>query len=400
MNFLGSLFCAATLAGMTILHAAEATLPTFEAVEIDHQIEIGYGLAIADVNGDGKKDVLLADKQQIVWYENPSWHKHVMAEKLTALDHVCIAAADLDNDGKAEVAVGAGWNPGDTVNSGAVFYLVPPADRTQRWQPVQLEHEPTVHRMRWVKLASGKSALVVVPLHGRGNKDGQGAGVRILAYHMPLDVQQAWPTELVDDSLHLTHNFDPVQWDGDGAQEVVVASKEGLFLFDRRDAKWARTQLAGAALGTEGFAGAGEVRVGKLPGGERFLATVEPMHGTNVAVYTRPPATAANKAWQRQQLDNSLIDGHAVVCADFTRAGSDQLVVGWRAMGKRDARVGIRLYAPSDREGREWKRMMVDDNGMACEDLAAADLDGDGRMDLIAAGRGTKNVKIYFNRTK
>ncbi|MFP6907280.1 MAG: VCBS repeat-containing protein, partial [Verrucomicrobiota bacterium] len=35
---------------------------------------------------------------------------------------------------------------------------------------------------------------------------------------------------------------------------------------------------------------------------------------------------------------------------------------------------------------------------MACEDLKAADLNGDGKLDLIAAGRVTKNLKIYWNR--
>jgi hypothetical protein len=34
---------------------------------------------------------------------------------------------------------------------------------------------------------------------------------------------------------------------------------------------------------------------------------------------------------------------------------------------------------------------------MACEDACLADLDGDGKLDIIAAGRATKNVKIYFN---
>ena len=105
----------------TLLRSAGAPVPVepvFRAVEIDSKLEIGYGLAIADVNGDAIPDLLLADKHQIVWYENPGWAKHVMAENLTVQDDVCIAAADINGDGKAEVAVGAGWNPSDTQKTG------------------------------------------------------------------------------------------------------------------------------------------------------------------------------------------------------------------------------------------------------------------------------------------
>ena len=88
----------------------------FRPQEIDEAIQIGYGLAIVDVDGDGKTDIILADKHQIVWYQNPSWRKHVIAENLTERDHACVAAQDIDKDGKAEIAAGAGWNPGDTYN--------------------------------------------------------------------------------------------------------------------------------------------------------------------------------------------------------------------------------------------------------------------------------------------
>jgi hypothetical protein len=250
-----------------------------------------------------------------------------------------------------------------------------------------------------VKTASGNSDLVVVPLHGRGNHNGQGAGVRILAYKMPLDPKVAWSTELIDESLHLTHNFSPVQWDGDPADELLVASKEGVFLFDRRDAKWEKSQLAGNGPGETNFVGAGEIRTGKLPGGQRYLATIEPMHGNQVVVYTAPDPRSDNRLWHRHVLDDTLVDGHAVVCGDFTKAGYDQLVVGWRAMGKPGTRVGVRLFIPPNGPGHDWQQVMIDDNGMACEDLTAADLNGDGKLDLIAAGRGTKNLKIYFNET-
>jgi len=186
---------------------AQAQTPNFKAQQIDGEIGIGYGLAVADVNGDRRTDILLADSHVIVWYENPTWEKHVIAENLTEKDHVCIAARDIDGDGKCEIAVGAEWNPGDTTGSGAVFYLLPPADRTKKWEPVKLTHEPTTHRMKWVRNRAGRYDLVVVPLHGRGNdKNAEGAGVRVLAYHMPDDPHKEWNTTLVQASMHKTRH--------------------------------------------------------------------------------------------------------------------------------------------------------------------------------------------------
>lgn len=371
--------------------AAEPPEPKFRAVTVDDKIQIGYGLAVADVNGDGKLDVLLADKKQFVWYENPAWMKHVIVENLTEKDNVCIAARDIDGDGKCEIAVGAEWNPGDTVNSGSVHYLIPPADRTQKWTPVELHREPTVHRMRWMKREDGKFDLVVVPLHGRGNKGGAGEGVKILAYRMPADPKQPWETELLDGSLHATHNFDLVQWDDDAAHEMLVGGKEGSFLWDRKDGKNSFTQLGGNEGG-----GAGEIRLGKLPT-TRFFATVEPMHGNNLVVYT--PSEHIGAKWNRAVLDATLNDGHAVACGDLLGTGGDQIVVGWRAMGKNGAKVGIKLLTALDADAAKWRTTLVDDNTMACEDLLLADLDGDSKLDIVAAGRATKNVKIYFNET-
>lgn len=392
------LLCGGVCAGL----AADVPEPKFRAVTIDDKIQIGYGVTVADVNGDKLPDILLADKNQIVWYQNPgadksatagSWRKHIIAENLTKLDHVCLAAADIDGDGKCEIAVGAGWNPGDTENSGAVFYLIPPADRTQKWEPVALHHEPTVHRMRWLaNPASGKHQLVVVPLHGRGNKSGAGAGVKILSYEKPAAPREPWKTTMLNEALHMTHNFDVLS----GASDLLVAGKEGVFRVGV-DGSNSSLQLAGNVSG-----GAGEVRAGKLAGGFPFFATVEPMHGNNLVVYTAPVAKgtpAGNVLWERLVLDTKLVDGHALACGDLLGLGRDQIVVGWRAMGNAAAKVGLKVFTPLDAEGKTWRTTVVDDNGMACEDLCLADLDGDGKLDIIAAGRGTKNVKIYLNQS-
>ena len=371
-----------------VLLAAEPPAPKFRAVDIDTAISIGYGLAIADINGDGKPDIALADQKTIQWYENPTWKKHVIAENLTPQDNVCIAAADIDGDGKAEIAVGAGWNPGDTVNSGAVFYLIAPKDRTQKWEAVKLHHEPTVHRMHWAKNAAGKFELIVKPLHGRANKGNEGAGGRVLAYTVPANPKGEWKTTVVSDALHASHNFQPINWDNDPEQELILGSKEGLFWFGQSTGAWKRRQF--------GTNWVGEVRDGKLPGGQRFIATIEPMHGTTVRLYRDPQAKGL---WPKQTLDESLKDGHALAVGDLLGTGSDQIVAAWRGMNPKGV-PGIKLFAPLDKEGTQWKEFPISAEAVAVEDMKVADLNGDGKLDIIAAGRQTKNVRIFFNEGK
>jgi hypothetical protein len=393
--------CLLPLLALASASEAQAKTPAFRAQDIDTQIEIGYGLAIADVQGDGKPDILLADKKQFVWYEAPSWKKHVIAENLTEKDNVCIAARDIDGDGKCEIAVGAEWNPGDTVNSGAVFYLVPPADRTQKWEAIKLPHEPTVHRMRWVRAALNQHVLVMAPLHGRGNKNGEGEGVRVLAYTKLMDPRGEWRTEVISNDMHLTHNFDVVpRLDDPKREAVVIGGREGLTTALWDDGKLQSTHTLECFSYKPELPGFGEVRLGKLRPGLLFAATIEPMHGTALTVFTIDQKKPATTAPPRQVLDDKLDDGHALACADLLGLGRDQIVVGWRANANKLAKVGLKLYVPDDAEGSKWTMHVVDDNGMACEDVAVADLNADGKLDIIAAGRRTKNVKVYWNETK
>ncbi len=366
--------------------------PRFEAQTIDPAISIGYGLAIGDVDGDRKPDILLADQKQFVWYRNGDWKRFVLAENLTERDNVCIAARDLDGDGKVEVAVGAQWNPGetmDTLQSGAVFYLIRPQVPTQRWEAVRLPHEPTVHRMRWLKTAAGVAYLVVVPLHGRGNKGGEGAGVRIRAYQLPTNPRQAWSTFTIDNAMHLTHNLEIADTKTPARTDLYLAGKEGVRLVSNYKGKSSVGQaqkIPGVELAT------GEVRLGSSGKNQKFLATIEPMHGTAVAVYSLGSPTS------RQVLDADVKEGHALATADLLGLGRDQVVAGWR-LPNNENKVGVKLYVPTTQAGAPWQTYWIDENGMATEDLQVHDLNADGKLDVIAAGRATKNLKIYWNKS-
>lgn len=367
-----------------VLHTLSASSqPTFKAQTIDDNIAIGYGLAIGDVDGDGKPDILLADKKQFVWYRNGDWKRFVMIDSLTQHDNVCLAARDLDGDEKVEVAVGAQWNPGETadaVQSGSVYYLLRPADPTEQWKAIKLHHEPTVHRMQWVRSPGGAYSLVVSPLHGRGNKGGEGEGVKILAYRFPKDVYGKWHIDTLEKSMHLTHNFDVEETKSSSL--IYLGGKEGIMTIELSSGRVQKTPAL--------TKGVGEIRFGKTAGGKRMIATIEPMHGTELAVYL-------GDQWKRVVLDSNLKEGHALAVGDILKRGNHQIVAGWRNPN-REGKVGIKLYIPKDKQGMSWDSVWIDDNGMACEDLKLADLDGDGKLDIIAAGRATHNLKIYWGK--
>ncbi|QDT20448.1 FG-GAP repeat domain-containing protein [Gimesia chilikensis] len=387
---LRSALITACLFSTSVCFAADTT-PKFKPQTIDDTVEIGYGTAIGDVNGDGKPDILLADKKEFVWYENPSWQRHVIAENLTERDNVCIAARDIDGDGKVEIAVGGQWNPGDTLNSGAVFYLVPPADRSQLWEPVKLPNQPVVHRMRWVKLDDQKFALVVSPLHGKGNKRGEGAGVKLIAYEKPDNPRDEWQQTVIEDTMHVTHNLDPAQWiPSTPAEEILYAGREGAMLLSYQNGKWTTQKFPL-------IEGSGEIRMGQLAPENQFIATIEPLHGDRLVLYQ---SAGSNKGIdQRQVLDDNIKAGHAVATADLFGDSQQEIVAGWRTPNK-DQKVGVKVYWATDASGKTWESAWIDDNGMACEDLRLGDLNGDGKIDIVAAGRNSHNLKIYWNESK
>ena len=81
------------------------------------------------------------------------------------------------------------------------------------------------------------------------------------------------------------------------------------------------------------------------------------------------------------------------------------MIIGQRDAGKDAGRSpkgpGVLVYEPRPRTGGAplaFDRHVIDDGGIGTEDLVAADLDGDGDLDVLAGGRSTHNVKIYWNQ--
>ena len=102
----------------------------------------------------------------------------------------------------------------------------------------------------------------------------------------------------------------------------------------------------------------------------------------------------------RHVIDDRLRWGHAVWCADLDGDGGDELVVGVQhdLADKPGERRGVRLYKAADGKGAKWVRHVLDDGGVAVEDLAVADLSGSGRLDIVAVGLQSVSVRIWWNQ--
>ncbi len=400
-----SLVVAATAIGSVCVSvlAWQQSPPKFVEQLVDGDLGIVYAVTTADINRDGKIDIVAINPTQAVWFENPTWKKHVMADGLTKKDNVCIAMHDIDGDGRVDAALGAEWMPTNTQSGGSLQWLRQPEDPTKPWTLFPIGSEPTLHRIRWADCdGDGRKELIVAPLQGRGTKPPkweEGSGVRLLAYTVPKDpTKDEWKAEVINESLHALHNFYVVNFDEDAADELITASLEGVSLLDRTDTGWKQTLIGEGNEDDATPPGAGEIKLGRFKSSRRYLATIEPWHGHQAVVYV--PSADGSTPWTRRVLDAKLKQGHALACVDVDGDGDDELLVGWREGNESGLSPGVAMFDPQDEDWLGGRKILVDDGSMATEDLTVADLNGDGLDDIIAGGRATHNVKIYWNPGK
>ena len=355
--------------------------------------EICYSVALADVDGDSKRDIVVATENAILWYRNPSWEKKVLIQNQTPRDNVCIAPLDIDGDQQIDFAVGAGWT-----KTGTLHWISRGAPG-ETWTVHDIGAEVSTHRMRFADvLGIGTVQLVISPLAASENRP----GVRLTAFTIPKDpAKSRWIPTVLDGELNRMHNHWHCDLDGDQSVDTLTASREGVHVVRRTASGFSKTFLASGTAGdTPDASGSGEIKQGRLSHGKPFLVTVEPMHGSQVVVYQQQPESKKDAAWQRLVIDDGFRRGHAIWCADLDQDGADEIVFGSSdPSNKADYGPGISIYR-ADPAGIHWTRIVIDTGSVAVEDLVAEDLTDDGLPDIVAVGRATHNVKLFVNSGK
>ncbi|OHB77207.1 MAG: hypothetical protein A2W31_07720 [Planctomycetes bacterium RBG_16_64_10] len=363
----------------------------------------GYQVAVVDVNGDGKPDViaLSTSANRVDWYENPSWRQRPIARTEYNID---VAARDVDGDGRPELALASGFYFADGNRGGNIDLLRQPTDLDQGsvWPSHSIAVDPVVHRLRWGDLdGDGRVELVHAPIFGPGSKGpADSRPAHLWAFRMPREpAAEPWNAWKIDETLSVLHGLHVADLDGDGRDEILTASFEGIHRFDFAGAvatgKWHKARIAAGVPPADAAPGSPRGSSEAVPGrfGPRrpFIAAIEPWHGNQVVVYTAPEADGP---WQRRVLDETLAEGHALLVADFDGDGADEIVAGWRA-----GQGGLALYDPLDQSGDRFARVLIDDN-LPIDGAAVGDVNLDGQPDIVAASGRANQIVWYENRTR
>jgi hypothetical protein len=353
----------------------------------------GYYTAVLDVDGDGRQDVaaLSSSRSELVWFKNPTWERFGISTGTER--YICMAPYDVDADGDTDLAIASEFAMNDTSSGGTVYWAERPEDPStnQEWQLHAIDAVPTSHRLHWGDLdGDGQKELLNLPLFGMGARSPEYVGpVQLKAYSIPADPADAWASRVLNDTLlEVAHGFVLVDWDGDDAEDVLTASNAGVHLFQPSLAAAAPRQLGIGDDSARPDRGSSEVGLGTL-GGARFIATIEPWHGTDAVVYT--PGASEADAWTRNVIGPEFERGHALAVADFNADGYDEIVGGDQNGG---GALLIFRYVPSS---ASWERIDVDRGEVAVIGVDISDIDGDGALDIVAVGGSSNNLVWYEN---
>jgi hypothetical protein len=378
------------LALLCALAARPATAVQFTRVVIDDDFPGAYQVEVADVNGDGKPDVVAVGGSTCAWYENPRWTKTVLTGPETTPGTISSATANFQGGLRPQVAVAYEFSMNRPI-SGRLLLLQPSDGGGFDVRPVG--PIGSIHRLRVGDVdGDRKLDLIVAPIFGAAARppvfDQEAAAVRVYRTHRKDGTLDFGAADRAG-AAPVLHAIDVIDLDDDDRSDVLTASNFGVTRMSLgRDGAWTATPLVPGAPGAPPRRGSSEVHVGRLRDGRRFLATIDPWHGSQVAVCVadRPGSLAFGP---RTVIDDTLAEGHALWVADLDGDGDAEIIAGHRGTDHR-----VSLY---DFDGAAWNRTVID-RAIAAQDLRGGDLDGDGTPDVVAAGGSTHNVVWYRPR--
>lgn len=366
---------------------------TWKRIVIDRGIR-SEGVAIADVNKDGKVDILAGD----VWYEAPNWIMHPIR---TTINSYADGAAnytrsfacwpeDLNQDGYPDVIV-INW-PGDTCH-----WYENPKGQGVPWKEHKIWHSACNETPLYLDLL-GKGQRVLVMGTQPAGKEQEGQ----MAYFTPnaKDPMQPWimhpisePSEAgkeIPGTRRFSHGLGAGDVNGDGRLDVICKAGWWEQPAEEDGKPW---KFHPAPLGDD----CADMFAFDIDGDGKNDIVSSSAHRFGIWAFLQRPGKGEDPTFVKQDLFPRLVSQtHALHHVDINGDGLKDLVTGkrWWAHGPRgddDPNAAPKLYwfeakKASDGTISFTPREIDSESGIGTQ-FTVGDLNGDGLPDVVTANK-------------
>ncbi len=308
--------------------------------------------AIGDINRDGRPDVVIVDnlRWDVRWFENPGkeaiakpWKLHRVCPEKDLPGSYDVALADLDGDGDLDVAASS-WRFGNRFDW---FENVGAPGRGDEW----------VRHVIADKMSETRT-IVVADFNRDGKPDLLGTartGNQVVWYaNSGRPTAQPWTRHTIDAETKFPAHGHPVDLDGDGDLDVVMAF--------------------GIAAG---------------------VANDDPS-SHQIAWYENVGKPGLGTDWKKHSIAPGFPQGFEAVAGDLDGDGDmDVVATAWTKQGR------IAWFENNGDPRGQWTEHKIKDDWSNAVTVILADLDHDGRLDIVAcAERGANEIRWWRNAPK